>query len=100
MTTRSIQCVAIVQAITSEVSWSVVPESGGSVQRSGTGPDSICTASSCQVVLGETIRLEAVSSAGYHFSGWSACSATADPVLELTPVDAPQHCQANFEPDL
>ncbi|HVZ34641.1 MAG TPA: hypothetical protein VG963_19565, partial [Polyangiaceae bacterium] len=94
----STTCLAIMEPITSEVSWSVVPEAGGTVRLSAGGPDITCSESSCQVVLGASITIEAVSNSGYRFVGWSGCSDSSEPQLQVTAAnEQPQHCEAHFE---
>ncbi len=96
---RDIQCLAIMEPITVEVSWSIASEGGGSV-RGGGGPDIVCGESSCAVVLGGTLHLSATPDEGYRFAGWSGCSDSTDPYLSLPDVREPNHCEAHFEPAL
>jgi hypothetical protein len=93
---RSINCLAIMEPITEEVSWSVAPGGGGTARLSGSGPDIVCGESSCQVVLGAGIGLMAEPDAGYRFTGWSDCSDSTEPHIRMDNVYEPRHCVAHF----
>jgi hypothetical protein len=95
---RTLVCKAIVEPITAQVSWSVAAAGGGSIRIGHTGPDIRCDESSCQVVVGASIGLEAVPDAGFAFAGWTGCSDSSAAILEVSDVQAPRHCEAHFVP--
>jgi Divergent InlB B-repeat domain len=90
-------CAARYQAITHDVSWSVAADApDGSVRLGASGPDFVCDASHCAVVLHQRVSLEAVPDDGASFVGWTGCSDSKEPRLTLSDVTADQHCEARF----
>jgi len=95
---RTLVCLAIAEPITAQVSWSVGAGGGGSIRLYHSGPDIVCNESSCQVVVGASIGLEAVPDAGFAFAGWTDCAVSSAAMLEVSDVRGPRHCEAHFAP--
>jgi hypothetical protein len=89
-------CIAQFAAVTRDVSWEVASDTPfGSVQNTS-GPDFVCDATHCAVVLHQQIHLQAVPDDGATFVGWSGCSTSSEPSLMLQDVTEDHHCVARF----
>lgn len=74
-----------------------VPSAGGTTQASSGAATAICSPTSCEVSLGESVRIAATRAPGYRFVGWTGCTISETPTLELPDVRSALRCQANFE---
>jgi hypothetical protein len=89
-------CQARFQRITFVVTAAATPADSGRVAITASGPSAACTGLRCTVPFGGGASLTATPATGWSFGGWTGCSTSMSPVLELLNVTANADCTANF----